>query len=69
MAKKEQEIKVTVICWNCDKKFSLLATEIEQKCKVYLGEEEERLGASLVSLRTYLVPCPKCGSENKVKLP
>jgi hypothetical protein len=69
MAEKEEEIKITVICWKCDRKFSFLLNTVKKKRVVYLGEDDERLGSKLISPKTYVVPCPYCGTENEVKLP
>lgn len=71
MTDKETEIKITVICCNpqCDRKFSFLLSTVKKKRVVYLGEDDERLGSKWISPKTYVVPCPYCGTENEVKLP
>ena len=69
MADKEEEIKITVICWKCDRKFSFLLSTVKKKRVIYLGEDDQRLGSKLISPKTYVVPCPYCGAENEGKLP
>ncbi len=68
--RKEEEIKVTVICCNpqCDRKFSFLMSTIKKERVVYLGEDDVELGAKLIRPKSYTVPCPYCGTENEVKL-
>jgi hypothetical protein len=71
VAEKEEGIKITVICCNpeCDRKFSFLLSTIKKKRVVYLGEDETELGSKLIWPKTYVVPCPYCGTENEVTLP
>jgi len=69
VTKKEEEIKVTIICWQCDRKFTILASEVKKKRVIYLDEEGEKLGSQLVMPKSYTVPCPYCQAENEVKLP
>ncbi|HEX9922006.1 MAG TPA: hypothetical protein VGD99_05040 [Anaerolineae bacterium] len=69
MAKKEEELKITVICGQCDRKFSFLLSTVTRQRAVYLGEADERLGSKLITPRTYLAPCPYCQADNEVKLP
>lgn len=69
MTHKETEIKITVICRKCDRKFSFLLSTVKKKRVLYLGEDDERLGSKLISPKTYVVPCPYCGTENEVTLP
>ena len=69
MTDKETEIKINVICWKCDRKFSFLLSTVKRKRVVYLGEDDEKLGSKLISPKTYVVPCPYCGTENEVTLP
>ncbi|MFQ5875953.1 MAG: hypothetical protein ACE5JL_19440 [Dehalococcoidia bacterium] len=67
--KKEEEIKITVICWKCDHKFSFLLGIVTRERVVYLGEDDMELGSKLITPKTYAVPCPYCGAENEVELP
>lgn len=71
MTEKEAEIKITVICCNpeCDRKFSFLLSTVKKKRVVYLSEDDDKLGSKLIWPKTYIVPCPYCGTENEVELP
>lgn len=71
MTDKETEIKITVICWKCDRKFSFLLSTVQREQVVYLGEDDAKLGSKFIRPKTYLVPCPNpdCGAENEVTLP
>jgi hypothetical protein len=71
MTENEEELKITVICCNpqCDRKFSFLLGIIKKKRVVYLGVDDEELGSKLIWPKTYIVPCPYCGTENEVTLP
>jgi DNA-directed RNA polymerase subunit RPC12/RpoP len=64
-----QETKITVICWNCDRKFSFLLSTIQKKRVTFLGDDDAELGSKLVWPKAYGVPCPYCGKENEVMLP
>lgn len=69
MADKEEEIKITVICWKCDRKFSFLYGVVTEEHVIYMGENGARLGPKLIWPKTYVVPCPYCSAENEVELP
>jgi hypothetical protein len=71
MAEKEEEIKITVICWKCDQKFAFTTGAITAHQAVYFDDRGVELGRSLIRPKTYLVPCPNpdCGAENEVTLP
>ena len=69
MADKEEEIKITVICWKCDRKFSFMLSIIKKKQEIFMGEDGENLGPQLIWPKTYVVPCPYCGAESEVDLP
>ena len=66
---KEEDMKITVICHNCDHKFSFLLSAIKRKRVVYLDDDETTLGTTLITPKSYVVPCPRCDAENEVKLP
>jgi len=71
MADQETEIKITVICCNpqCDHKFSFMLSTVKKERIVYFGVDDEELGSKLIRPKTYVVPCPYCGTENEVTLP
>jgi hypothetical protein len=62
-------MKITVICHNCDHKFKFLLSTIKPKQVVYLDDDEAELGTTLITPKSYMIPCPGCGAENEVKLP
>jgi hypothetical protein len=64
-----QETKVTVICSNCDRRFSFLLSTVQKEWVVFLGDDDAELGSKLVWPKTYVVPCPYCKAENEVTLP
>jgi hypothetical protein len=67
--KKEEDVKITLICWKCDRKFSVLLSAVKKKRVVYLGEDDAELGSKLIRPKTYVLPCPYCKSDNEVTLP
>jgi hypothetical protein len=70
MAKKKQEdVKITIICWKCDRKFSVLLSILAQEQAVYLDDKDKQLDTRLIKPKTYVAPCPYCSAENEVKLP
>ncbi len=71
MAKTQKELKITVICCNpeCDRKFSFLLSTVEKPRPIFLSEDGAELGRRLITPKTYVVPCPYCGTENEVDLP
>lgn len=69
MSDQPEDIKVTVICWKCDKKFKVLLSAIKRKRVVYLNDQGVEIGQQLVLPKAYSVPCPFCGAENEVMLP
>ena len=69
--KKTEETKITIICWNCDRKYSVMLGAIKKKQAIYLGEDDAELGKKLIWPKAYVVPCPnpECGAENEVRVP
>jgi hypothetical protein len=66
---QKEDMKITVICHSCDHKLKFLLSTVKRKRVIYLGDDEAELGSTLITPKTYSVPCPNCGAENEVKLP
>jgi hypothetical protein len=66
MSEKKREIKV--ICWKCDKRFTVELAEIEKPKPVFRLPTGEKLETSHVRGKTYIVKCPHCGADNEIKV-
>jgi hypothetical protein len=67
---EQNKIWITVICWNCDKKFRFAADEIVAPKPLYLDDQGAELGHFPIRPKTYIVPCPnpECRADNEVTL-
>ncbi len=67
---KPDNIKITIICWKCDRKFKIQLEAVKNtQTTIYFDEDDQELGPQLIQPKTYSLPCPYCKAENEVKLP
>jgi len=61
------ERDIVIECWNCHKKFTTSASELNPAITIYKGQTPStRPIESMTNKKRLLKTCPYCGKENEI---